>query len=205
MPVSELRLDGVAAPAADARTSADVARPSPAATVQPLAPARYKVQFTASAQLHDKLERLRALMRSKVPDGDLGAIIERAVAEKLARLEARRFARTSRPRKDVAATDTAPSSRRIPAAVRRAVHERDAGRCCYVGGSGRRCTEQDRLEYHHRRPFGQGGNHNPENIGLACRAHNLYLAEHDYGRKAMARHRRPSNAVSSMRADPRGS
>jgi 5-methylcytosine-specific restriction endonuclease McrA len=163
------------------------------------------VQFTASAQFHDKLERLRPLMRSEVPDGDLGAIIERAVTQTLAQLEARRFARTSRPRKDVAASDTAPSSRRIPAAVRRAVYERDAGRCCYVGESGRRCTERDRLEYHHRRPFGQGGDHNPENIGLACRAHNLYLAEHDYGRKAIARYRRPSNAVSSMRADLRGS
>ena len=55
--------------------------------------ARYKVQFTASAELKDKLERLRALMRSKVPDGDLAAIIEEAVTEKLERLEARRFAK----------------------------------------------------------------------------------------------------------------
>ena len=48
----------------------DGARPSPgpaavpAAVVQPLAPARYKVQFTARAEFHDKLERLRVLMRS---------------------------------------------------------------------------------------------------------------------------------------------
>jgi hypothetical protein len=60
--------------------------------VEPLAPARYKVQFTASAELHDKLERLRALMRSSVPDGDLAAIVEQAVTEKLQRLESRRFA-----------------------------------------------------------------------------------------------------------------
>lgn len=64
-------------------------------------------------------------MRSQVPDGDLGAIIEAAVTEKLARLEARRFATTSRPRKDLSKTDTAPASRHIPAAVRRAVRERD--------------------------------------------------------------------------------
>jgi hypothetical protein len=204
-PVSELRPDGVTATATDAKISAGVARPSPPAIVQALAPARYKVQFTASAQLHDKLERLRALMRSEVPDGDLGGIIERAVTEKLERLEARRFARTSRPRKWLAAMNTVPSSRRIPAAVRRAVHERDEGRCCYVAEAGRRCAGRTDLEYHHRRPFGQGGDHNPENIGLACRAHNLYLAEYDYGREAMARYRRPSNAASSLPADPRGS
>ncbi|HEY8233284.1 MAG TPA: hypothetical protein VIJ10_11535, partial [Vicinamibacteria bacterium] len=62
--------------------------------VEPIAPSRYKVQFTASAQLKDKLERLQALLRSEVPDGDLGAVIERAVTEKLERLEARRFAKT---------------------------------------------------------------------------------------------------------------
>ena len=46
--------------------------------VEPLAPARYKVQFTASAELKDKIERLRGLMRSSVPDGDLAAIIDKA-------------------------------------------------------------------------------------------------------------------------------
>ncbi len=58
---------------------------------KPLAPARYKIQFTAGAELHDKLERLQALMCSSVPDGDLATIIEVAVTEKLERLESRRF------------------------------------------------------------------------------------------------------------------
>ncbi|HYN04062.1 MAG TPA: hypothetical protein VE359_16550, partial [Vicinamibacteria bacterium] len=169
--------------------------PSPP-LVQPLAPGRYKVQFTASAGLHGKLERLRALMRSRVPDGDLGAIIEAAVTEKLERLEARRFAATSRPRKHLATTDTSPSSRRIPAAVRRAVHERDGGRCRYVDASGRRCCERHRLEYHHLHPFGLGGDHRPENIRLMCVQHNAYLADHDYGREAMARLGRSSSARS---------
>ncbi|HEY8231675.1 MAG TPA: hypothetical protein VIJ10_03330, partial [Vicinamibacteria bacterium] len=62
--------------------------------VEPLAPSRYKVQFTASAELKDKLERLQALLRSEFPAGDLGAVIEKAVTEKLDRLEARRFAKT---------------------------------------------------------------------------------------------------------------
>ena len=73
------------------------ARPWQPPSVEPLSPARYKVQFTASAAFRDKLERLAALMRSSVPDGDLAAIIEQAVTEKLERLEARRFAKTKRP------------------------------------------------------------------------------------------------------------
>ncbi len=205
-----LRPDGVPVPPGPGH-----AKP---AAVEPLAPARYKVQFTASAALHDKLERLRALLRSSVPDGDLAAIIEEAVTEKLERLESRRFGQTKTPRKALpvrltslsergpspAAGDGLPSAgtgspptrssspptRHIPAAVRRAVYERDGGRCRYVDGQDRRCTARGALEFHHRFPFGHGGDHSVENVSLACRAHNGYLAEVDYGRNAMARRRR---------------
>jgi hypothetical protein len=44
--------------------------------VKPRAPARYEVQFAARAELHNELGRLRDLMRSSVPDGDLAKIIE---------------------------------------------------------------------------------------------------------------------------------
>jgi hypothetical protein len=153
------------------------------------------VQFTASAALHEKLERLRALMRPQVPDGDLGAIIEAAVTEKLEGLEARRFAATARPRKDLSTTDKSPSSRRVPAAVRRAVHERDGGRCRYVDASGRRCGVRHHLQYHHSHPFGLGGDHRPDNIRLMCAQHNAYLAEHDFGREAMTRFRQSRRAA----------
>jgi hypothetical protein len=128
-----------------------------------------RIQFTAGAELRDKLERLKALMRPSVPDGDLAAIIEQAVTEKLERLEARRLAKTNAPRKSLSDSDTLPSSRHIPAAVRRAVHERDAGRCRFVDEQGRRCTARDRLEYHHRHPFAHGGDHSLEGIALMCR------------------------------------
>jgi hypothetical protein len=67
-----------------------------------------------------------------VPDGDLAAIIEEAVTEKLERLEARRFGATKAPRSRLSETDTSPRSRHIPAAVRRAVRERDGNRCGFV-------------------------------------------------------------------------
>jgi hypothetical protein len=161
------------------------------------------VQFTASAEFHKKLERLRALMGSRVPDGDLAAVIEQAVTEKLDRLEARRFPPTKAPRKGPADTeklDLSPSSRHIPAAVRRAVVERDGHRCRYVDERGRRCPERDRLEFHHRHPFGLGGDHSVANIGLACPGHNAYLAECDYGRETMASHRRPRSRAAPAAA-----
>jgi hypothetical protein len=152
------------------------------ATVEPLSPARYKVQFTASQVLRDKLERLTALMRSEVPGGDLAAIIERAVSEKLERLEARRYGKTKAPRKTLAETVTTPGSRDVPAALRRAVYERDEGRCTFVDRQGRRCTERHRLEFHHDFPFGKGGETGLVGLKLLCEQHNRYLAEVDYGK-----------------------
>src|SRR5262249_32321150 len=99
----QLRPDGVAPSPA----------PAPRASLEALSPARYKVQFTATADLREKLDRLQALMRSQVPDGDLGVIIEQAVTEKLERLEARRFGVTKTPRKAVGESDTSASSRYI--------------------------------------------------------------------------------------------
>jgi hypothetical protein len=169
--------------------------------VEPLAPTRYKIQFTASAELHDKLVRLKALMRSSVPDGDLAAIIEEVVTEKLERLESRRFGKTKVPRKGLEQTDTSPSSRHVPAAVKRVVRERDGNRCTFVDAHGRRCTERDGLEFHHREPYGRGGDHSPENVYMMCPAHNGYLAERDYGKELMERYRRLTKLSFSTRVE----
>jgi len=209
--ISEPRPDGVASPdpkaglpllRPDAVGASQVSRatsPVPPATVQPMAPGRYKVQFTASAAFRDKLERLRALMLTRVPDGDLTAILEEAVTEKLQRLEARRFATTPTPKKGLSQTDTSAKSRRIPAAVRRKVTARDGNRCRYVDAQGRQCTERHRLEFHHRHPYGLGGDHDPRNIWLVCHSHNQYFAGYDYGRRAMERSRSSSGVSETAR------
>lgn len=108
VPQSELRPDAVRG------DRAQLGRAAQPETIEPLAPGRYKVQFTAGAELRDKLDRLRALMRSSVPDGELAAIIDSAVTEKLERLEARRFGRTKAPRKAHSVAQEPPSSRHVP-------------------------------------------------------------------------------------------
>lgn len=188
-PPIELRPDGVGEQAAPAPAPQPARPTTEAATafvrasrVEPLSPARYKVQFTASASLREKLERLQALMRPSLRDGDLAVIVEAAVTEKLARLEAKRFAQTERPRQTLAESGTRTTAgRHIPAAVKRAVRERDGDRCRFVDAEGRRCTERDRLEFHHRHPYGYGGGREPANVAQLCRTHNAYVGEIDYG------------------------
>jgi hypothetical protein len=182
---------GLASPSArDASPPAATAtRP---AAIEPLAPARYKIQLTASAALHAKLERLQALMRASAPEVDLATVIEQAVTEKLDRLEARRFGRSRAPRKELEETDTSATSRYVPAPVRRTVYARDGGQCCYLDERGRRCPERHNLEFHHHETaFGRGGDHHPAGLRLMCRVHNALLAEEEYGVEHMMRYRRP--------------
>ena len=161
-------------------------------------PGRYKVQFTATADLREKLERLQSLMGGTAAASDLAAVIEAAVTEKLQRLEARRGARVAKPRKTLRETDTRPRARHVPAAVRRAVRERDKGQCRFVGRDGRRCSERRHLEFHHRHPFGMGGDHDVDNVQLMCRTHNRYVGEADYGKS----HYRPAPQRGAELATP---
>ena len=166
------------------------ATPEKRATVKPLAPARYKVAFTASEELRDKLERLQALM-----PGDLASIIDAAVSEKLERLEAKRYGKTNKPRKNLEDADTSPGVRGISAAVKRTVWKRDRGQCTFIGARGKRCPERHRLEFHHDEPYALGGDRSLDNLRLACSAHNAYMAELDYGKEKMERHRRSADRI----------
>lgn len=147
-----------------------------------LSAGRYKVQFTAPAMLRDKLERLQALLHA-----DLATVIETAVTEKLGRLEAKRFGLTRASRRTLDESDLSGRSRYLPAAVRRIVRARDADQCTYLLANGCRCPERRSLEFHHRNPYGRGGDHHPENVCLMCRPHNAHVAERDYGAANMAR------------------
>jgi hypothetical protein len=153
--------------------------PPPAlpAVVAPLAPERYKIQFTASRTTCEKLRLAQDLLRHQIPTGDPAAIFDRALTALLEDLAKKKLAATERPREG-----RAPSagSRHIPAEVKRQVWVRDGGQCAFVGREGR-CLERGFLEFHHLVPFARGGTATVDGIELRCRAHNQYEAELDFG------------------------
>ncbi|MEE8474837.1 MAG: hypothetical protein V3T01_05770 [Myxococcota bacterium] len=160
----------------------------------PLGAERYRVCFTADAELHAQLQELRALMRHQVPDGDLGSLLGRAVALLLDQVRKRKFGEVSAPRPPAPANSDASAhpaaSRHIPAAIRRAVARRDAGRCRYVSPGGVRCGTAEFLEFHHVAPWARSGTHSVDGIALRCRAHNQYEARRVFGEVHMARFRK---------------
>jgi 5-methylcytosine-specific restriction endonuclease McrA len=145
--------------------------------VAPLAPERFKVQFTVGRETHDKLRRAQDLMRHAVPNGDPAAIFDRALTLLVEHLERTKLASVRQPRLPRAAT---AHSRHIPSAVKRAVWTRDRGRCTFVGTQGR-CAEPGFVEFHHVVPYASGGAATVDNIQLRCRAHNQYEAQEDFG------------------------
>ena len=149
-----------------------------AAVVTPLAPDRYKLQVTLARETYEKLRRAQALARHTLPGGDVGSILDRALTLLIDDLERRRFARVASPRPSPG--ESTASGRHIPAAVRRAVWQRDEGRCAFVGRTGQ-CRETAFLEFHHVAPYAAGGAATADNIQLRCRAHNQYEAHLFFG------------------------
>jgi 5-methylcytosine-specific restriction endonuclease McrA len=161
------------------KTNPAVAPPAqrPRAEMKPLAPEYYKVQFTASRATRDKLRQAQHLLRHSIPDGDVAAVVDRALTVLIATLQKVKHAATAPPRTSAAASS---KGRYISAAVRREVWKRDGAQCAFVGPAGR-CTERGFLEFHHVVPYADGGGKTVPNIELRCRAHNGYEAERWFG------------------------
>jgi len=156
------------------------------AVIAPLAPERYKVQFTASAEMNEKLRLAQELLRHQIPDGDIAQVIDRALSALLKDLKRQKFATTDQPSGRTSGRvpgdrGAASRTRHIPAEVRRKVWARDGGRCAFVARNGHRCTERGLLEFHHIVPCSAGGEATADNIQLRCRAHNGFEAELFFG------------------------
>jgi hypothetical protein len=179
-----------ASAAASPAASSTVWRPAPHSRVQASAPSRYRVQVTIGEAGHEALRRLQELLRREVPDGDPGTIVERALLSLMKRVEGTKAAtprprcEATRPGTDTPAATREPraTSRYVPRGIRRAVWQRDGGRCAFVATDGVRCPERTFLELHHRHPCALGGPATTETIALRCRRHNQYEAELDFGR-----------------------
>jgi hypothetical protein len=136
------------------------------------------LQFEVDDDVYDRLLHARALLRHQIPDGDTGAIFGRALTLLIADVERTKLGMVARPRNTE--RPLKPGSRTIPARVRREVLARDGAQCAFRGADGR-CPERAFLEFHHVRPFAEGGPPTVENIELRCRAHNLYEADLVFG------------------------
>jgi len=163
-------------PAVSTMVPSPLARHRPAVT--PLAPERYQITFTGSADTRDKIEFARDLLSHAIPTGDVAAIMDRALTTLIEELVRRKFAVTARPQKN---RGQAKDPCYVSAAVKRAVYIRDRGRCTFVGKNGGRCDERAFVQFHHSDPKAAGGAGTVKNVRLMCRTHNQYEADLYFG------------------------
>jgi hypothetical protein len=157
--------------------------------IETTSPERYRVQFTIGKESHEKLRRVQALLRREIPNGDPGAIFDRALTLLLEKVERTKLGaakkmlppRPIRPGTDRQLRTPIVPSRDTPRHVKRAVAQRDGGQCAFVSRDGHRCTERTFLEFHHILPYAKGGLATVENISLRCRRHNQYEAALVFG------------------------
>jgi hypothetical protein len=139
-PVLSQATDGPFEPAPALAPSPAPLPPTRRPIVQATAPERYRVQFTIGEETHAKLRRLQALLRREIPNGDPGAIFDRALTLLLEKVEKTKLAavakprprRSIRPETDKIQESGLPS-RHIPREVKRAVWQRDGGQISAFG------------------------------------------------------------------------
>jgi 5-methylcytosine-specific restriction endonuclease McrA len=178
---------------------------TPRPRVEPLSPARVRVEFTAHAAFREKLEQAQNLLSHQLPSGDLATILELGL-ELLIAEETKRRSGTGKPRKR---RETKPGSRHVPVEVQRAVRERDGDQCTFTRRRGASLFSEIRfLTIEHIDPFAKGGPTTVDNCCLLCQPHNAHRArqvfgeEHIQNKIAEARAGRDANSAPDVPPAP---
>ena len=129
-----------------------------------------KIEFVASNELVQKLERLKGLTAHKNFDGSLEKLIELLADMALKKLDA-----APHGAHEVKSLTVTKPTRYIPAHVKRLVKSRDQGVCQYRDPqTNRQCGSHHGIELDHQIPFSRGGETRAENLQLLCASHNKF-------------------------------
>jgi len=168
---------------------------SPRSSVAPHAAGRYTATIAMDQAAHDDLRACTDLLGHVLPSGSAAEVIAFALRHLVTHLRKRRFGASDRP----AGPRSTNDPRHIPARVRRAVYERDGGRCTFTGVDEARCGSRVRIELDHIVPVARGGESTVDNVRTLCRAHNQHAAEQVFGDVFMDAKRERAKAAQQAR------
>jgi hypothetical protein len=210
-------VSGCTAPKVDSAASVPV--PVPALTqaaaavaprrddVDPLTAELSRLSTTVSRRFQQKLKTARVGLGHAIPRATTEQVLEAAL-DLLLEKQAKARGQVKKPRTVAAPAPTPalsvdepnfaePPHRKeghreaIPAAVKRAVWERDQGRCTWPLDAGGCCGTTHGLELDHVDPWSTGGEPTVENLRLLCRHHNRLAARQAFGDRVMGRYGSP--------------
>jgi hypothetical protein len=150
----------------DQHAPAQVEAAAPRSRMAPSAPQRFELHLTIGQDTYDRLQYAQALLSHAIAPGDVAEVFDRALQALIPKLERRKLGATGRPR--LRPRHPTTTARSIPAHVRRAVRERDGGRCTFVSDAGRRCPARTLLEFDHIDPVARGGDATVDGLRIRC-------------------------------------
>ena len=143
-----------------------------------LSPLKYKIQFTASEEFKEKLNKAQDLMRHRCQDGNLEKVFGKALDLLLESELKKKAGKTLNPRNVKIKTK---NTRSIPAEVKRKVWQRDQGQCQFKSAKGQSCGATGFLQFDHIKSYAKGGTATFDNIQILCANHNRLKAEREFG------------------------
>ncbi len=182
--------------------------------VDPLTAELSRLSTTVSRRFLQKLKSAREGLGHAIPGATTEQVLEAAL-DLLLEKQAKARGQVKRPRAVLPPTATPtpipvqppvepnfaePLHRReghreaIPAAVKRAVWERDQGRCTWPLDSGGVCGSMHRLELDHVDPWSKGGEPTQANLRLLCGRHNHVAARRAFGTRCVDRYAKGGRA-----------
>ncbi|BDG03183.1 HNH endonuclease [Anaeromyxobacter oryzae] len=162
----------------------DASAPTPRpAEVVPLTADLRRFHLTVSDRFLEKLQAAKDALSHARPGATEEELLE-AGLDLLLEKAAKRKGLVAKPRK----TPRPAKCDHIPAHVKRAVMERDGGRCQFRLPSGEICGSTHQLEFDHIEPVALGGASTVENVRIACRSHNIISARRVFGDDWMDRY-----------------
>ena len=154
---------------------------------EPLTAELRRLHVTVSSRFLEKLEAARTALSHSHPTGSAEEILE-AGLDLLLERQAKRNGQVKKPQEKE--RPCAPDH--VSARVRRAVWERDGGRCQWPLASGGVCGSTLRVELDHIQPRALGGSSTVGNTRVLCRIHNDLAARRVFGEDWMDRFTRPA-------------
>jgi 5-methylcytosine-specific restriction endonuclease McrA len=173
--------------------------------IRPLSETQAEFRTVISAELLQKLERVRELAAHRTSSCQWSEILEvmadltikaldrtgdrqrKASVESDAK--APKVGTSSRHSAAPAPVVKASRSRYIPKALKRSVFEKAGGQCEFKDTeSGRRCACRSFLQVDHIIPLALGGTTSAENLRILCQAHNQWAAMQSFGRQKIESH-----------------
>jgi len=192
-------------------------RPRRRATVRPTSSQEYSARLPVSREWVQKLELAKKLGSHVVPTGDPVAILELALDLFIEKYGKRRGAITPKPRAKKAAPEVAatpakpaeaekepPKKERFTAGDKRALWDRDGGRCVWPVDTGGVCGSEWQLEFDHVEAVAKGGATDVSSARQLCRKHNDQHARETFGEAFMEAKKRASRVVTGVAASSGG-